>query len=578
MALTKFESYYEKISEQLKALQDANEYATESIAFAHWYLEKYHRISEQQIAEAIIDGSGDLGIDTIIIDEANEVLTVMQFKYPSKRENINSEISQSDILKTWNGFETLITNERDYNGDNKKFQEFKDQLRNITITQFHLLFVSYNKGIVAKENKGVIEAYAEQFRKNTGSELDIIYHDRDAIANIFERLNRKNNLRIALKYKQMQSAYNVQQRKIESFVGFVSGSDAVKAVSDCIATVFDENIRLFDANSTVNSGISPTATSSDQADMFYFYNNGIVFICDTAKNSPASNEIVLEGASVVNGCQTLNVLYNATQGGRLNESVCVLVRIIQISDYSERMRITECLNSQTPIRDSYFIANHPNVRDLQEELLSHGFFLERQVNEYAYKNLRGEQINTTNVIQLEDSIQYFVGYWDNKNASLAKRNKNALFDKGRIEEILTSVSAAKVVESISTYQNICEVLTLYRKTRRNPTKQEFATYLGKTQEWLLQHIDEFRFMNTADILLMNSYANLKRKYNELGISDVSEKDLIIESIFIVRDISSEEAKNAGDINTAAFTKSAAIFGKAQTAIDSLLSRYTIPIQ
>ena len=234
---------------------------------------------------------------------------------------------------------------------------------------------------------------------------------------------------------------------------------------------------------------------------YYFYNNGIVFICDTAKNSPASNEIVLEGASVVNGCQTLNVLYNATQGGRLNESVCVLVRIIQISDYSERMRITECLNSQTPIRDSYFIANHPNVRDLQEELLS-----------------------------------------------------------------------------ISTYQNICEVLTLYRKTRRNPTKQEFATYLGKTQEWLLQHIDEFRFMNTADILLMNSYANLKRKYNELGISDVSEKDLIIESIFIVRDISSEEAKNAGDINTAAFTKSAAIFGKAQTAIDSLLSRYTIPIQ
>lgn len=66
----------------------------------------------------------------------------------------------------------------------------------------------------------------------------------------------------------------------------------------------------------------------------------------------------------VNGCQSLNVLYNARKKGKLNHEVCILIRIIEISDYGERMRITEYLNSQTPIRDSYFIANHPVVREL----------------------------------------------------------------------------------------------------------------------------------------------------------------------------------------------------------------------
>lgn len=55
--------------------------------------------------------------------------------------------------------------------------------------------------------------------KIRGSELEIVYHDRDAIANIYEKINRKNSISVSLKYKQMQPAYNVQTRKIDSFVG-----------------------------------------------------------------------------------------------------------------------------------------------------------------------------------------------------------------------------------------------------------------------------------------------------------------------------------------------------------------------
>ena len=59
-------------------------------------------MNSQEISEALIDGSGDLGIDAIILNEDHQALTVMQFKFPSKKENINCEIDQGDILKTFN--------------------------------------------------------------------------------------------------------------------------------------------------------------------------------------------------------------------------------------------------------------------------------------------------------------------------------------------------------------------------------------------------------------------------------------------------------------------------------------------
>lgn len=469
MAVTKYESYYAKICENIKRIRESNEYNTDSLAFAHWYLKNYYKLQEQDIAEALIDGAGDLGIDSVIIDEEKQALIVMQYKFPAKKENIKNEIDQGEVLKTWNGFMTLISNERCYEGSNTKFAEFKSRLENSIITHFRICFVSYNKGIVA--NRSIVESNAEAFRQDTGSELEIVYHDRDAIANIYEKINRKNSISVSLKYKQMQPAYNVQTRKIDSFVGFVNGKELVQSISNNIATIFDENIRLYEYGSSVNNGINRTATSTDQADMFYFYNNGIVFICDQAQNSPASNEIFLTGASVVNGCQTLNTLYNAVQKGKLNDSVYILVRVISIADYGERMRITEFLNSQTPIRDSYFIANHTIIRDLQKKLLEKGYFLERQVNEYEYMKEHGIDIQGKTIMELESVVQYYVGYWIDKNASLAKRGKNALFDKNKIEELLAGLTADKVIEAYNVYNAISEVLTMYRKTRRNSSKE-----------------------------------------------------------------------------------------------------------
>lgn len=570
MALTKYESYYNSIKTYISEIREDNEYKNDSLAFAHWYLKNHFNLNDQQISEAIIDGADDLGIDAIIFDDTNSSLYVFQFKFPSKSENTNSEIIQGDILKTFNGFNTLINNAIPYGGINTKFRDFKEQINDTFIDEYKMFFVGFNKGIIANET--IIDNYKELFKNNYGNDLNVIIHNRDVISSLYEKINRKNNITITLKYKQIQSAYNVASREIDSYVGFVNCKDLVSAITEKISTIFDENIRLYEYNSNVNNGIYRTATSSNESDMFYFYNNGIVFICDKTRNSPASNEIILEGASVVNGCQSLNVLYNANNDEKLSDDACVLIRIIQIADFNQRRQITEFLNSQTPIRDSYFISNHHAIRNLQEQLLKKGYFLERQINEYKYKKEHGTSSYGDDIIvlQLEEVLQYFTGYWINNSASAAKRGKGSLFDKNKIDELLSQINADKVIEAVNTYHDISSVLTMYRKTRRNDEKTEFSSYLGISQQELLDHIDEYRFMNTGDILLLNVVSNLKQRYKELGIQNITIKVLIIDSINIVKSIASE----SGVTNMAAFTKSTSAFSEVQTKIHELNDKYT----
>ncbi|TBW88017.1 hypothetical protein EQ808_16760, partial [Staphylococcus hominis] len=128
-------------------------------------------------------------------------------------------------------------------------------------------------------------------------------------------IQRQNTLSLALIYTSLQQAYTVKD--IESYIGLINRKDLINSIKDKIGVIYDENIRLLEKKSKVNDNIKKTA-SSDSSDMFYFYNNGITFICDNIQNSPNSRSAKLDGASIVNGCQTVTSLFETYQEGKLN--------------------------------------------------------------------------------------------------------------------------------------------------------------------------------------------------------------------------------------------------------------------
>lgn len=533
MAITKYESYYKQIKDTITLLKEENEYNTLSKAFIHWYLKNYFHMEKQEIGEVIIDNSGDNGIDAIILNEENKELIVMQFKFPNIVKGLNLEISQADILKTLNGFNLLI-DQTSAHKSNDQFNQYKDRIKDIDIYDFKIYFVSFNKGIDVDVNKLIINNFAKDFKKNNGSELQIKIHDKSVISNIYEKINRKNDLEVTISYKQMTSAYDIDSKNIKSYVGLVNGVKLVQSIEESIDTIFDENIRLYEGRSSVNNSIKKTASDVKESDMFYFYNNGITMICDKVNNSPNKLCVNLKGVSIVNGCQTVTSLYDSYKNNNLQDGVDILTRIIEISDYNERMKITEFLNSQNPIRDSYFIANHTIIRELQKNLESKGYYLERQINEFEYKkNYGSKDIKKLIPLKLEKVIQYYVGYWLDDNASIAKRGKSALFDKNKIDEILMGISADRVIEANNMYKKISNVITSYRKTRRNESKSEFSEFIGIPHSDFLEDINEYLFVNTGDIIILNTVKLLKDQYTKKDIN-FDDNKLIKDAIFLIK--------------------------------------------
>lgn len=575
--ITKYTSYYNNIKKRLEVIQEEQGYVNLSLAFGHWFLKNFHMLNDQEIAESLIDGNGDNGIDAIIIKEgymdfeANKIdpdkseLIILQFKFPENSDKLNREIDQASVLKTLAGFNVLIGRSTNANS-NSKFNEFKERLSDKEIYNFQLNYVSFNKGII--DNLETVTSFVKNFEDETGSKMKLNDFNKNSISDIYEKINRQNSISVSMKYTFLQQAYRVNE--IDSYIGVVNGKELVNAVKDKLTVIFDENIRLFEPDSKVNEGIKKTASSSE-ADMFYFYNNGIVFICDDVNNSPNSLTVSLSGSSIVNGCQTVTSLSKLFDEDRLQEDVSILVRIIKISDYDERARITEYLNSQTPIKDSYFISNHTVVRDLQLSLKEHNYYLERQINEVYYKRVFGEPIEDDLIIlKLEDVIQYYTAYWIDSLAPLAKRGKGALFNKTHIETVLKDINTEKVITSYTTYQEISKVITMYRKMRRNNTNEEFSLFMEISKQQLEDESEDYLFVNTGDLLLLNTVKMLDQKFSTAD-NFISTEDLIKNAILICKDVMHEIRESEDRKPAAIMTKNSPTFLKVKEKIITMSS-------
>ena len=441
---TVWEHRYEQISNILDSIVSDKCFVgdgAKSKAFGYWFLINKMGLNDQEAEECIIDGNDDYGIDAYILSseksDENE-LSIFQFKFPNNKKNINAEVTNEAILKLFDGAEFLINADDNITTENNGFNELLKILKDKTIYKLNMYTVSFNKGVVAQRKE--VERKLKNMKDTTGMEVDFNAFDREKIKNLYDKAQHKNDNTIIFKYTNMNSSYSIGD-SIESWVGTVKANELIEGVHNNLGSIFDENIRLFEKKSSINKEIEETAKNSESAKMFYFYNNGITFICDDVKVSPGNNKVKLEGAAIVNGCQTVTSLSEVFDTSGLKDDVQVLVRVLKISTYDERQNITQYLNSQNTIKESYFISNNSVVIELQKELLKHKVYLERQINEVTYRRKYSNKKfdNYRKIYKLEDVIQRYVGAFKNEYASRAKREKSGLFNKEFVESNLSGI-------------------------------------------------------------------------------------------------------------------------------------------
>lgn len=554
----KFQVYHNRLYDELKRIKKKNAYTTVSKAFGHWYLNNFFGVDENEIGEMIIDGYGDNGIDAIFID--NNTIKLFQFKYPEKASNIDKLIDETTVLKLINGYKKL-TSDRKPKKTNETFLDYYERVKKENIFSYKFYFVSFT-GAMSECAIDALKTEISNIAVTTGNNVEYFIHDKQVICDKIDRAQKNNAIDIELKYGSLLQSYNIDD-EINSWVGFATAKNILCSVENAMDVIFDENIRNYEGDNDVNNGIYSTASSENESKYFYFYHNGIVLICDECKISTGNHIASLSMAAVVNGCQSIVSLKRARDDKKLCDNTFVPIRVIETKDLDIRSKITEYLNSQTKIRDSYFLANNTFIRELQKDLLEKGYFLERLANEYNYKKSleKVKEFSKEKILQLEKTIQIFVAYFNNEYASVAKRGKNELFNREIIDDLIAPISAEKVLESQKIYSDVCKVITKFRRCRRANRDNEFISFVGVSpdvdDETYENTMNSYLFVNTADLLLLNAVSNIQYKD--------SIENKIRSAIKICKTIVEEETK----IPPSSCTKNSSIFKKVQDACKEL---------
>lgn len=149
-----------------------------------------------------------------------------------------------------------------------------------------------------------------------------------------------------------------------------------------LSSIFYDNVRDWQGENSVNSGIGDTIKDQNSRSRFVFMNNGITIISKEIRVT--GDKVLLKDYQVVNGCQTSNVLWRNKDF--LDGSILIPLRVIATTQEDVIRDIIRATNSQTEIPAAQLLA----ATDFQKQLEQHfqaqhdmPLYYERRSKQYA---------------------------------------------------------------------------------------------------------------------------------------------------------------------------------------------------
>jgi len=243
-----------------------------------------------------------------------------------------------------------------------------------------------------------------------------------------------------------------------------------KLAKDKGADLFNKNIRVFVNNKNLAFGIIETV--NERPDNFHVFHNGIVIIVDDIK-SGSSNSYNFKNPQIVNGCQTVNTLYETYKEDLNNSKIKKAKVICKIYQLEEKMieKVCEASNTQVKISNSDLRSN-----DFIQ------FKIEKYINNIPKKNYYYERKKTNkkikNKILMTDFAQWCYACIFKEPAD-AKNKKAKLFDIISKDSLYKLIFNEKKLKP-NNIRLICDLGLLIRnkiiKYRKDSDKQKLLKY------------------------------------------------------------------------------------------------------
>ena len=167
------------------------------------------------------------------------------------------------------------------------------------------------------------------------------------------------------------------------YIALVRLKDFIKFLRDekglLRKSLFDSNVRDYQGRTQVNEEMQKTLRSKNEAEDFWWLNNGVTVVAGNA--TQAGKVLTIEDPQIVNGQQTSTEIYNYFQGVEFEqESRAVMLRVIVATESQIRDRIIKATNSQTTIPAASLRATEKIHRDIEAFLAPYGLYYDRRKN------------------------------------------------------------------------------------------------------------------------------------------------------------------------------------------------------
>ena len=343
------EGFSENITESIREYtESAKNDVEKGNNFLQWVLTRVYEATEDDAADAIVDGANDLGIDAYLpVDFSDDKIRLFQSKYGTSH-------STDAIVK--------------FKEDVKRLLE-----RDVTKMRPELAHLVTN---IREKNLKIKCCYV------TDQKVD--YEDSDVeIVDINEIIQK---LWDRIKKPAAGKKSSLKLEKMLRYENTILGILKLRELTDFVIKnrdyVFESNIRQWmQFKTSVNKGLRETL--QNDPDKFFYYNNGITIVVSDIEEF-GENDLMLYAPQIVNGAQTSNsILDHAKRTKNMDGSMTVT--IIKADNEQDQNNITKYRNSQNSVRGKDLVSLMDFHKSVKSQLKNYRYFYEIQAGSFDSK-------------------------------------------------------------------------------------------------------------------------------------------------------------------------------------------------
>jgi hypothetical protein len=408
---------YDQIKKDLSQEYYLKNYPNDGQRFVAWYLRNIHNLDTFEAKSCITDGPGDKQIDAVYVDDQTQTVYILQGKF--YQGTIDSEPLR-EILASWIQIQDLAKLQ---DAANDKLKQKISEIAQAIEDDYEICFELVTTAELTDSAKADLATFQNKLSENDTLSANLLLVAGDDIQARYDEALNKNRPYINYEFTLEPGKFmDMRIDATRAVIAAIPLRDCIKIPGIQNGLLFRKNVRQsLGSGNKVNKGIARTLRNHPEE--FFFLHNGVTAICSSIKIE--GHTMSVKELNVVNGCQSLNTIFNCSESVKNVSDAYIMFRFYEIADSERADNISTCTNSQSAVKARDLRSNDKYVLSMKKAYEQHytdGYFITK----------RGEtadpaKYNTAHVVDLTSLGKQMIA-WHSQRPTMSY-SESRIFDK-----------------------------------------------------------------------------------------------------------------------------------------------------